>query len=474
MARNKKPLPRLEGVTIERIAAEGRCIAHHGELVVFVPFAAPGDVCTLQLFKKRKRAAEARILAIETSSSVRRLPICSHFAVCGGCKWQHIYYQTQLEAKAQQVRDAMERIAKIDVGEYRSIIGGDEEYRYRNKVEFTFSNRRWLMEEEIADASEEFLPAERYGLGFHIPGKFDKVLDIEECFLASRLTDEIRNYVRQFSLANPEQYSYFDLREQTGVLRTMMVRTSTTGEVMLLLAFAEDNKESREALLSAIKGRFPEITSLLYVINQKRNDTFNDLDVHCFAGRDYITETIEELRFKIGAKSFFQTNTAQARKLYAVTRALAGLTGTETVYDLYTGTGTIANYVARHAWKVIGVEYVPEAIEDAVENSCLNGIDNTLFFAGDMKDILTESFIAEHGRPDVIITDPPRAGMHEDVVKTIISAAPRRIVYVSCNPATQARDAALLIEGGYRALVAQPVDLFPQTHHVENVMLFEK
>lgn len=368
----------------------------------------------------------------------------------------------------------MQRIAKIEVDTYKTIIGCDKEFRYRNKVEFTFSNKRWLTEDEVMQADENYLPHQRYGLGFHIPGKFDKVLNIEHCYIASQMADDIRNFVRQYTQEQPQLYTYFDLREQTGMLRTMMVRTASTGESMLLLSFAEDNQEARNALMDAILKQFPTLTSLLYVINTKRNDTFNDLPIHCYAGREYIIDTIEELQFKISAKSFFQTNTEQAAKLYNVARQLANLTGLETVYDLYTGTGTIANYVAHRAKKVVGIEYVPEAIEDAWVNSQLNAITNTQFYAGDMKDLLTDAFIAENGRPDVVITDPPRAGMHEDVIQTLLRAAPKRIVYVSCNPATQARDAAMLVNGGYRALVCQPVDLFPHTHHVENVLLLER
>lgn len=415
---------------------------------------------------------QARLLSIEEASPLRRVPPCAHFTVCGGCKWQHVYYSAQLAAKEQQVHDAMERIAKVSIGEWRRIVGSDEEFHYRNKVEFTFSNRRWLTEQEIAEAEEGLDIRSWYGLGFHIPGRFDKVLDIKECYIASPLANRVRNFIRQFTLAR-EDYTYFDLREQIGLLRTLMVRTTSTGEAMLLLAFAEENTPLIENLLSAIANEFPEFTSILWVLNQKKNDTFADLDIKLFAGKEYITERLGGLTFKIGAKSFFQTNTKQAEKLYNIAKEFASLSGDEVVYDLYTGTGTIANYLAPHARKVIGIEYVPEAIEDAHTNSEINGIDNTLFFAGDMKDILVPSFIEEHGTPDVIVTDPPRAGMHESVVETILLAKPRRIVYVSCNPATQARDVALLAEGGYYVSKAQPVDLFPHTHHVENVLLME-
>lgn len=474
MARTRKPLPILEGVQIEQIAAEGQALAHYNGEVVFVPFVAPGDICTLQVAKKRKRMIQARLLSVEKPSSLRRAPQCSHFTVCGGCKWQHVFYASQIEAKEQQVKDAMERIAKVPIKQWYPIVGSDEEYHYRNKVEFTFSNRRWLTEEEVSHMEDNLPPSEWYGLGFHIPGRFDKVLDIEQCYIAAPLANRVRNFIREYAFNRTEEYTFFDLREQTGLLRTMMVRTSTTGEAMLLLAFAEDSPNLIEDLLSAIAEHFPEFTSILWVLNQKRNDTFADLEIHCFSGRDYITETLGNLTFKIGAKSFFQTNTKQAEKLYAIAKDFAQLSGDEIVYDLYTGTGTIANYLAPSAKKVIGIEYVPEAIEDAKVNSELNHIDNTLFFAGDMKDILTSSFIEKYGQPEVIVTDPPRAGMHESVVETIISARAKRIVYVSCNPATQARDVALLVAGGYQVLKAQPVDLFPHTHHVENVLLLER
>lgn len=474
MARNRKPLPILEGVNIESIGAEGQAIAHIGGEVLFVPFVAPGDRCTIQVVKKRKRMMQGRLLSLESPSPIRQGVRCSHFTICGGCKWQHVQYTSQLQAKEQQVRDAMQRIAKVEVNEWLPIVGCDEEYHYRNKVEFTFSNRRWLTEEEVATLEETLAAEQWYGLGFHVPGRFDKVLNIESCYIASFLANRIRNFVRHYTLQRPDLFTYFDLREQTGLLRTMMVRTTTTGDAMLLIAFAEEKPQLIDQLLTAIAQEFPEITSLLWVLNTKRNDTFDDLPVHCFAGKEYITEKLEGMTFKIGPKSFFQTNTAQAEKLYSITRSFAQLSGTETLYDLYTGTGTIANFLAPQAGKVVGIEYVPEAIDDAWVNSELNNIKNCLFFAGDMKDILNDDFIAQHGKPDVVVTDPPRAGMHEEVVKTILATAPRRIVYVSCNPATQARDVSMLVEGGYQATKAQPVDLFPHTHHVENVLLLER
>ncbi len=473
MARNKKPLPLIEDLLIERIAAEGQSIAYWNEMVVFIPFGVPGDRCKVQIVRKKKSYAEGRIVGLNAPSPLRIDPRCSHFGVCGGCKWQHLPYEEQLKAKDTQVRDAMERIAKVPIAEYRPILPSGEVYAYRNKLEFTFSNRRWITEAEMTTLPEAITEAERAGLGFHIPGKFDKVLDIEHCFLGSSLSDEIRSFVRIFCKERIEQYPFFDLREQQGTMRTLMIRTASTGHIMVLVAFAQEDKEAREVLLQAMVERFPQITSLLYVVNTKCNDTIGDLDVHTFFGQSYIEEQMEDLTFRVGPKSFYQTNSKQAYNLYKVARELAGLSGTEVVYDLYTGTGTIANFVARKAHKVVGIEYVPEAIEDARLNSLINKIGNTTFYAGDMKDLLTDDFIAREGRPDVVITDPPRAGMHPDVVKTLLRTAPQRIVYVSCNPATQARDVALLVEGGYTVQVAQPVDMFPHTHHVENVLLLE-
>lgn len=474
MARTKKPLPLLEGITIERMAAEGQSIAYWGDMVVFVPYGAPGDVCTLQVVRKKKNYAEARIVAIEQPSPLRITPRCPHFTVCGGCKWQHIPYSEQLASKATQVRDAMERIGKVEVGEYLPILPSVQQYHYRNKLEFTFSNRRWFTGEEMLQLSPNEAEAAYSGLGFHIPGRFDKVLDIEHCYLGSELSDNIRAFVGQYCKERIERYPFYDLREQRGGMRTLMIRTSSLGQTMVLVAFAYEPEAEQRELLSAIRDRFPEITSLLYVVNKKCNDTFADLSVQTFSGLPYIEEEMEGLKFRVGAKSFFQTNSLQALELYRVAREFAQLSGNEVLYDLYTGTGTIANFVARSAQKVVGIEYVPEAIEDAKLNSQLNGIDNTTFYAGDMKDILTDELIARHGKPDVVITDPPRAGMHTDVIATLLRAAPQRIVYVSCNPATQARDAALLVEGGYRVVKVRPVDMFPHTHHVENVMLLEQ
>ncbi len=437
-------------------------------MVVFVPFAAPGDVVDIQLFKKRHNYAEGKVVAIHEYAQERVQPFCEHFGVCGGCKWQHLPYEAQIRYKQKQVVDNLTRIGKIHMDEIRPILGSARTRFYRNKLEYTFSNKKWLLEEQVnsGEAIDNM-----NGVGFHIPGMFDKVLDIHKCWLQEEISNQIRLEVKNYCLSH-EGYPFFDLRNQEGFMRTLMIRTASTGDLMVVLVFFHEDTAKREALLSHIADRFPQITSLLYVINEKCNDTITDQEVHLFKGKDHIIEEMEGLQFKVGPKSFYQTNSEQAYNLYKVARDFAGLTGNELVYDLYTGTGTIANFVSRRARKVIGIEYVPEAIEDAKVNSALNGIENTLFYAGDMKDILTEEFINEHGRPDVIITDPPRAGMHDDVIKTILGARPKRIVYVSCNPATQARDLNLLDEA-YAVRCVQPVDMFPHTHHVENVVLLE-
>ena len=471
MARKKKPLPLLENITITGVAAEGKAIAKVDNLVVFVPYAVPGDVVDLQVRRKKHSYAEAEVVKFHHYSEQRATPFCQHFGVCGGCKWQCLPYEEQLRYKQQQVVDNLTHIGKIELPEVSPILGSRHTQCYRNKLEFGFSNKKWLTFEEVASGTKfEVMDA----VGFHIPGAFDKILDIDTCYLMDDINNRLRNGIRSYALSH--QLTFFDLRAQTGLLRNMMVRTSATGEVMLLLQFcirsAEEEKQARD-LLAHIHETFPEVSSLLWVNNLKCNDTIGDLEVHTYAGTDFIYETMENLRFKVGPKSFYQTNTEQAYELYKVARHFAGLTGSELVYDLYTGTGTIANFVAHQAKQVIGIEYVPEAIEDAKENARINGLDNTLFYAGDMKDILNRDFIDHHGRPDVIITDPPRAGMHTDVVNTILFASPRRIVYVSCNPATQARDLALL-DTQYRVVAVQPVDMFPQTHHVENVVLLEK
>ena len=486
MARNKKMLPILEAVTISDVAAEGKALARVNDMVIFVPYVVPGDVVDIQLTKKKHKYAEGRVVKFHDYSKDREVPFCEHFGVCGGCKWQPLPYQAQIRFKQQQVYDALTRIGKIELPEFVSeqsglkernnyaergfypIMGSRKTTFYRNKLEFTFSDKRWMTYEEVASgATFETMNA----LGFHIPGMFDKVLDINKCWLQDDISNRIRQTIKVFCLEN--DYSFFNLRNQEGLMRNLIIRTSSTGEVMLIVVFFREEKEKREALLQHIASNFPEITSLIYIINEKANDTIGDQAIQVFKGRDHIFEEMEGLKFKIGPKSFYQTNSEQAYELYNVARSFAGLKGNELVYDLYTGTGTIALFLARYCKKVIGVEYVPEAIEDAKVNAKLNGLDNTLFFAGDMKDVLNKSFIETYGRPDVIITDPPRAGMHTDVVDAIIHAAPQRIVYVSCNPATQARDLALL-DLDYEVTKVQPVDLFPHTQHVENVVLLEK
>ena len=510
MGRNKKPLPLLEGVTIEAVAAEGKSLFHWNDMVVFVPWCVPGDVCDVQLRRKKHSFAEGEVVRLVKKSDVRTEPFCQHFGVCGGCKWQMLPYDAQLRMKQQQVEDQLRRIGKVELPQIRPILGSVKTREYRNKLDFGCANKRYLTKEEIKMKSEEIVTAipssdgtaaansslftlhsslkNTPAIGFHITGAFDKILPIEKCHLMDDLHNEIRNETLRY--ATEHGLSFFDLREQKGLLRDLIIRNSASGEWLVIVQvhidhspLTIDHSEEQEkemvnhqwsmvnGLLQHLADTFPQITSLMYVDNQKCNDTYGDLDIRLFKGQDHITELMEDLRFKVGPKSFYQTNTEQACHLYGVVRELA-FTNAQLplVYDLYTGTGTIANFVARRARKVIGIEYVPEAIEDAKENSRLNGIDNTLFFAGDMKDILTDEFIARHGRPDVIITDPPRAGMHPDVVKTILRAAPERIVYVSCNPATQARDLQVLDED-YRVAVVQPVDMFPHTPHVENVVL---
>ena len=471
MARKKKELPLLEKVTITDVAAEGKAVAKVNELVIFVPYVVPGDVVDLQVKRKKNHYAEAVAVKFHEKSPLRTEPFCSHFGVCGGCKWQCLSYEEQLKYKQKQVFDNLTRIGKVELPEFRPILGSEKTRFYRNKLEFTFSNKRWLTEEEV---KQDVKYDQMNAVGFHIPGAFDKVLAIDKCWLQDDISNQIRNAVRDYAYAH--NFPFFDLRTQEGLLRNIMIRTSSTGELMVVLQCKVTDDEGRrkmEEILQFMADSFPQITSLMYVINNKCNDTIGDLDVEVFKGNDHIFEEMEGLRFKVGPKSFYQTNSEQAYNLYKVSREFAGLTGNELVYDLYTGTGTIANFVARQARKVVGIEYVPEAIEDAKVNSALNGIDNTLFYAGDMKDILTNDFIAEHGRPDVIITDPPRAGMHNDVIDVILAAEPKRIVYVSCNPATQARDLQLL-DGKYKVTAVQPVDMFPHTHHVENVVQLER
>ena len=464
MGRKRKELPVVENVEITGVAAEGKSIARVDDMVGFIPYGAPGDVVNIKLDKKKRSYAEAHIVDMVKPSPDRVTPACEHFGVCGGCKWQHIPYESQLRYKRDQVVDALTRIAKVEIPEVNPTLGSKETFCYRNKLEYTFSCKCWITFEDLRSGREI---ADRNALGFHIPGAFDKVLDIKKCWLQDDLSNRIRLFVRQYALA--KGYEFYDIKAQQGLMRTLMVRIASTGEVMLIVVFARPEQEKIDDMMGAIAAEFPEITSLLYVVNQKVNDTIADQEVITYRGRDYINEEMEGLQFRIGPKSFYQTNSLQAYELYKVARRMAYLKPDDLVYDLYTGTGTIANFVARQVKKVVGIEYVPEAIADAKLNSEVNGIDNTIFFAGDMKDVLTDGFIAEHGRPDVMIIDPPRAGMHEDVVNVILNARPERIVYVSCNPATQARDLALM-DSLYRVEEVQPVDMFPHTHHVENVV----
>jgi len=468
MGRSRSNRPFYEDVEVIDVAAEGNAIAKVDDVVIFIKGVVPGDVVDIQVTKKRKNYREAKVVGFKKYSEDRVEPFCEHFGVCGGCKWQNLPYDKQLYYKQKQVFDQLTRIGKIDLPEILPIKGSANTTFYRNKLEYTFCRQRWLSKEEI-DSPSDFKA--QGALGFHIPGLFDKVLDISKCWLQNDPSNAIRNAIREHAVLNG--LDFFDIRNQNGFLRNTIIRTSTTGEVMLIIVFYYEDSERCEALMNAIADKFPEITSLLYVINRKGNDTITDQEVLVFKGNDHIFEQMEGLKFKIGPKSFYQTNSDQAYELYKVARDFAQLTGKEVVYDLYTGTGTIANFVARSAQKVVGIEYVPEAIDDAKINSELNGISNTIFFAGDMKNVLSAEFIEKHGRPDVIITDPPRAGMDAKVVETILAAAPDRIVYVSCNPATQARDLELMKEQ-YRVEKIQPVDMFPHTHHVENVVLLVK
>ncbi|MBW3467312.1 23S rRNA (uracil(1939)-C(5))-methyltransferase RlmD [Arthrospiribacter ruber] len=454
----------VSNLKIERIAAEGKCVAHHEGKVVFVKDVAPGDVVDVRITKGKSSFMEGEPIAFHEYSKDRVEPFCSHFGVCGGCKWQHIHYDLQKNYKWQQVIDQFDRIAKVEnMPDVLPILGSENTRYYRNKLDFTFSNNRWLTREEI-NSGEQF---ERNALGFHIPKMFDKIVDIEHCYLQNDISNEVRNSLREFALA--QGLGFYDIRNQEGLLRNLIIRTSSTGESMVIVQFGADHKEEIETVMVFLNEKFPQITSLLYIINLKKNETFHDLEVVTYVGKPYIEEEMEGLKFRIGPKSFYQTNSAQAYELYKVTREMADLQGDEVVYDLYTGTGTIANFVAKQAKQVIGIEYVEAAIEDAKLNAEVNGLENTLFYAGDMKDMLTEEFISKHERPDVVITDPPRAGMHDDVVQMLLKLEAPKIVYVSCNPATQARDVALLSEK-YQVDKIQPVDMFPQTYHVENVV----
>jgi len=465
VGRRSKPL--LEQILIEDIAAEGKAIGRVENKVVFVPFAAPGDVVDIQVTNNRKNFMEGHVVKWHAYSPKRVEPFCYHFGLCGGCKWQNLPYNEQLRYKQKQVADQLKRIGKIELPEISPIIGSKNTTHYRNKLEFTFSDSRWLTREEIEQAGEiERIPA----LGYHIPGRFDKVFDVSNCYLQPEPSNSIRLAVRDYSIRHG--IPFLNLYTKQGLLRNLIIRTASTGEVMTILSVTRYNNEVQD-LLEYLRISFPQITSLMYVENSKLNETISDLEVKLFAGKDHIIEEMEGLKFRVGPKSFYQTNSEQALELYRVARNFAQLTGNELVYDLYTGTGTIANFVARNAQKVVGIEYVPEAIEDAIINSQLNGITNTLFFAGDLKDFLNDKFIDEHGKPDVVILDPPRAGIHPDLAKVLVAAQPNRIIYVSCNPATQARDIALMSEL-YKVTRIQPVDMFPHTHHVENVVLLEK
>ncbi|MDY5387620.1 MAG: 23S rRNA (uracil(1939)-C(5))-methyltransferase RlmD [Muribaculaceae bacterium] len=482
MARKKKNLPALSSISIESVAAEGKSLARlkmrpddETAIVTFIPFGAPGDVVDIQVDRKKHSFAEAHITRIVTPSPHRIEARCPHFTICGGCKWQHLPYEYQLQWKQQHVFDALTRIGKVEIPEITPILGSADIWEYRNKMEYTFSCKKWRTWEEVKSGAEFTDSSD--ALGFHIPGSFDKVLHIDTCYLQCDLGNKIRNFIYNF--AEERHLTFYNIKENEGLLRTLMIRTASTGDVMVCMVFGEDDPQAIKMVMDAIHSEFPELRSLLYIINMKVNDSFADQEVCVYSGDEYIEEEMEGLKFRVNAKSFYQTNSRQAYELYKVARRFAGLDHKDDggvlplVYDLYTGTGTIANFVARNARQVIGIEYVEEAIADARVNSAVNGIDNTLFYAGDMKDVLTDEFVERHGRPDVMIIDPPRAGMHEDVVKVILNASPEVLVYVSCNPATQARDLALL-DAKYRVTDIQPVDMFPHTHHVENVVRLVK
>ena len=467
MARSKNKKPELLGVTVSDMAAEGKSICRVDDQVVFITGAVPGDVVDIQVTKKRSNYSEGFVTRFQEYSPIRVEPFCPYFGKCGGCKWQFIPYEKQVEYKQREVVNNLRRLGHVELPEPMPILPSANNRFYRNKLEFTYSAKRWLTPDELANPEVAKTP----GVGFHVPGLFDKVVDITECHLQAEPSNSIRNWTRDYAFAN--NLSFYDLRERVGLLRNITIRTASTGDVMVILSFGEDQPEAIAQMLKALQEAFPMVTSLMYVVNTKANDTITDLDIKCFAGQPFITEQMGDVKFRVGPKSFYQTNSDQAHRLYDVAKEFAALTGQEVVYDLYTGTGTIANYVARSAKKVIGVEYVPEAIEDAKVNSQINGIENTEFFAGDMKDVLTLDFINTHGAPDVMIVDPPRAGMHPDVVETILKAAPRRIVYVSCNSATQARDVQMM-DSAYKVTALRPVDMFPHTHHVESVVLLER
>ena len=468
MGKRRKDYPLIEGLEITTLAAEGKAIGKHDNQVVFVPMAVPGDRVDVQIRKHHRRYMEGTIVRFIEKSPLRVEPFCEHFGVCGGCKWQNLPYEEQLKQKTKQVEDQLARIGHLNIPEVRPCLGSERTREYRNKLEFTFADKRWLTYEEIAEGGDIVAtPA----VGFHIPGCFDKVLDICKCHLQVDLSNRIRLAAKAFCIEH--DYSFHNAKAHEGLMRTMVIRTASTGEVMVIVVFNANDKERIEALMSHLRDTFPEITSLIYMINEKWNDSLGDREPICFAGKDHIIEQMEGLQFKVGPKSFYQTNSEQAYELYKVTRDFAELRPSDTLYDLYTGTGTIANFCARHARKVVGVEYVPEAIEDAKINSMINNIENTTFYAGDMKDVLSDEFVERNGHPDVIILDPPRAGVDERVLEVIKRAAPERMVYVSCNPSTQARDLSLL-DDMYEIVAVQPVDMFPHTHHVENVVKLRK
>ena len=469
MKNYKKNKQVVENLLIEDFAAEGKCIGRHNGAVVFIEGnAAPGDVVDVEILNfKKKKFYEAKVIQTHSYSDKRAEAFCDYFGTCGGCKWQHIKYEEQLQFKWQQVSDHLHRIAKVTLPPIEPILPSDKTTFYRNKLEFTFSNLRWFTLNEINSGSE----LERNALGFHIPKRFDRILDIEKCYLQPNPSNEIRNQLRSFALQ--KGFRFYDQKNNVGFVRNVILRTANTGDVMVIVQFAEPNQSDIDATMAFLAETFPQISSLQYIINTKGNDSYYDQDVVLYAGKPYIEERMEDLVFRVGPKSFYQTNSDQAYELYKVAREFAQLTGQEHVYDLYTGTGTIANFVAKQAKAVVGVEYVPEAIEDAKINSEINGIHNTKFYAGDMKNVLNEAFIAENGHPDVVITDPPRAGMDEPVVRTLLRMEPTKIVYVSCNSATQARDLAWLDEK-YAVKGVRPVDMFPHTHHVENVVVLEK
>ncbi|UTW61334.1 23S rRNA (uracil(1939)-C(5))-methyltransferase RlmD [bacterium SCSIO 12741] len=464
--RNKNQV--LEALEIIDAGSEGKAVARWDDRVVFIPYVVPGDVVNARVTRKRKKYLEAVATEIIQYSDKRVDPVCDHFGTCGGCKWQNLGYEDQLKFKEKQVIETLVRLGKLELPEVSPIMGSGETEYYRNKLEFTFSDRKWITQEQI-NSGDDF--GERRGLGFHIPGRYDKILDVDHCHLQADPSNAIRLGLKEFAIS--QDLSFYNVHEHSGLLRNVMIRSTSTNEWMVLVSFGEDQPENIPLVMNYLKENFPDLTSLLYVINTKMNDTIYDQEIICFDGQEYIEEEMEGLTFKIGPKSFFQTNSKQAYELYKVTRDYAEITENDLVYDLYTGTGTIANFVARQAKKVIGIESVPEAIEDAWINSSVNEIENVDFYAGDMKDLLSKSFIDEHGRPDIVITDPPRAGMHADVVESLLYCAPRRIVYVSCNPATQARDLQLLSEH-YEIKAVQPVDMFPHTHHVENVVKLER